>query len=372
MKLSKKNIALIPLIILIIITSIVIFLFLKKKNFSLPQNELLRSGSNKNDPVSMAIAGDILLAKAIEQNVKIFGHEYLFRNVKNELANADISFANLEGPASFIGKPDNIKPADIRFRANPAMLFTLKNAGIDIVSLANNHATDYYEPALIETLELLDLLSIKHFGAGKNFIEAHKPALIEIRGQKLAFLGYADLLWRVKEAGKDSAGVALLKEDAVIKDIIFVKESYKPDHLIISLHWGDELYQKPRKEQIKLAHDLIDAGADFIIGHHPHVLQGIEMYKNKMIIYSMGNFLFDMYQEEAKESMILKINFDQYRIIDARIIPVLINTDKFQPELASEEKARKILTTLISLSKPLNTEIEIDSEKGTIGIVNVR
>lgn len=164
--------------------------------------------------------------------------------------------------------------------------------GIRIVSLANNHVMDYGVNGLQQLINLLNKNKILHCGAGVNLSEATKPLEIQIEGKKWAFISYAWPLIEATPAYKNQAGIAPLNKKLIIKIIHELKS--RNDEICVMPHWGYEYEKYPLPVHRKLAHALIDAGATIIIGHHPHRIQGIEYYKNKMIAYSLGNFFFPL------------------------------------------------------------------------------
>lgn len=259
--------------------------------------------------LNLAVVGDIMLARSVGRTIQEGGWESPFASVSESIGKADLAFANLECPASFRGKPYPGKPQNVTFRANPGALFGLKSAGFDVVSLANNHSTDYGPLALRETIASLEQLGIATCGAGGSRKEAHRPAIVERGDIRLAFLAYAEPIWSVVEAMDGppaQAGVAVLREEDIIADI---REAEKQaDGILVSLHWGEEFHKAPRKTDQALARRLIDAGALAVLGHHPHVLQGAEWYRQGIILYSMGNFVFDMLDEATYDSAVAIIN----------------------------------------------------------------
>ena len=164
--------------------------------------------------------------------------------------------------------------------------------GIKIVSLANNHVMDYGSEGLCQLIDLLNKNKVYHCGAGGNLSEAMEPIEVQIENRKWAFMSYAWPLIEAIPARKNRAGIAPLNKKSIIKIIHKLKS--KNDEICIMLHWGYEYEKYPLPAHRKLAHTLIDAGATIIIGHHPHRIQGIEYYKNKMIAYSLGNFFFPL------------------------------------------------------------------------------
>ena len=185
------------------------------------------------------------------------------------------------------------------FRASPAALGPISRH-FDAVSLANNHSGDYGHEALLETFENLKKNRIEYFGAGRNIKEAHAPWIVERHGIKIAVLGYNEYRPRAFEAGPETPGVAWSEDAAVVADIKAVRP--KVDFVFTFMHWGVEYVAYPSARQIELAHRMIDAGADVVVGNHPHIPELPETYRGKLIVYSLGNFIFDDWADAVRES----------------------------------------------------------------------
>lgn len=240
---------------------------------------------------TLMFVGDIMLARGVASSVKKnFNDNFdLFLSTIPEIAKADIAFANLEGPISTRGKNVGSKYS---FRFEPRVALALKNAGFDILSVANNHAGDWTLTAFTDTLAYLREVEIKTAGGGMKKSEAITPSTIEKNGVTFGFIGFTDV-GPNRLAATDTRAGLLLASDPDFETIIKEAKT-QTDILIVSFHWGEE-YVAHTTKQTTLAHKAIDAGADIIVGHHPHVEQVTELYKNKLIIYSLGNFIFDQY-----------------------------------------------------------------------------
>lgn len=241
----------------------------------------------------------------------------------------------------------------------PESITALKQINCDIVSLGNNHITDYGSEGLIETKEFLEDNAIKTVGAGKNQKDASKVVILEKRGLKLGILAYLSIDYPNSTiATENSAGCASYEDlHEVQKDIERIKKNV--DIVCVSLHWGHQYFSYPSPEQIEIAHRIIDFGCDIIIGHHPHVVQGVEEYKNGIIVYSLGNFFFPDFDrgpsvirrwpDESKYSFILECTFSQGKIKSYRIIPCRVN-DEFQvmeeKEVKSYGKIKRLCSDL--------------------------
>ena len=319
--------------------------------------------------ISLIAVGDVMLARKLDRLMSQKGLDYPFLMTKEILSAADITFANLESPLSDQGT--KIDGKEIWFRGKPENTRALKEAGFDVISLANNHALDYDSPALLQTIELLEAAGIESVGGGKNIQEARYPVVIEREGIKIAFLAYsemADIVWSYKhprklKATEEIPGIAPLVPEQIIEDIENVKEQV--NYVFISLHWGVEYQDMPEKYQIDIAHQLIDAGADVILGHHPHCLQGVELYREGLIAYSLGNFVFDQnWSDKTREGLLLNIDMDPSSLLAAELIPVFVNDG--QPVVAEGERADAILGRTKNISEKLGTNLEMLEGKGVI------
>lgn len=282
---------------------------------------------NKNTTITSV--GDIMLTRGVKTSVdKNFGGNYnkLFENL-SELKTADILFGNLEGDISDIG---NNVGSKYSFRMDPKVLPVLKDAGFDIVSFANNHVGDWNISAFKDTLSRLEEVGILKTGAGQNKEDAINPTLIEKNGTVFGFLGFSDVGPNWIAAKENTAGI-LLASDPNLGEIIKNAKA-ECDVLIVSFHWGEEYKLVHNKRQENLAHTAIDNGADMIIGGHPHVMEDIEEYKGKTIVYSLGNFIFDQYfSEETMRGMVFTATYDGKNLINTEQKIITLNS-KYQPE----------------------------------------
>ncbi len=315
------------------------------------------------DTVTLNAVGDVMLARKVGRLIEANGTDYPLRQIGAELAAGDITFANLESPIANSGRP--LPGKQICFRAAPATLASLTLGGFDVLSLANNHAVDYDSPALLDTLELLAQSGIKTVGAGADINEARQPAILESKGIKLAFLAYSDLADvffsskypRAHRATADQSGVAPLEERLILEDIQAAAQ--QADLVVVSLHWGTEYTDQPSKQQREMAHRLIEAGADVILGHHPHWLQGLEVYQGKLIAYSLGNMVFDQnWSEPTREGLVLQLKLDRQGVRQAWVRPVFIQES--QPGWATGPRQEKLNRQVTELCRKLNTASQIE------------
>lgn len=287
---------------------------------------------NKNRTVTLIFSGDIMLNRRVDLMMKTRNdYRFPFLKIAPELKKADVLFGNLEGPISDKGE----KVGSIySFRADPRVIEGLTFVGFDVLSLANNHTLDYGRVALEDTFLRLKEAKIDYAGAGLNDQEASGPVIKEIKGFKIAFLAYTNSGSPNWQATKKSSGLAWADWNNLEKIKQDIKKAKsETDVLIVSLHAGEEYIQGPNQFQIAFAKAAIDSGADIVIGHHPHVVQKNEEYKNGYIFYSLGNFVFDQtFSEKTMEGQIVKVSIENGKIKEALPINIKIN-DSFQPEI---------------------------------------
>ena len=225
-----------------------------------------------------------------------------------ELADADYTIGNLECPIATVGKP--LESKIFAFRADPRVVGRLKGR-FDALAVANNHSGDYGKAAFLETLAHLDRAGIPYFGGGRDLAAAHAPLWIEKKGLRIALLSYNEYKPRSFEAGPDWPGIAWSEDSQVTSDIRAARAA-GADLVIPFMHWGWEREPLPDERQRQLAHLMIDAGADLVVGGHPHVTQGAEYYRGKLIVYSLGNFVFDGFDAPAeKRGWLLRLTVDR-------------------------------------------------------------
>lgn len=281
------------------------------------------------NPIHLVFAGDIIIHASTVQAVERNGLDFPFVHVRDEIQSADYAVANLETAVTTRNTPF---PKSFNFKMQPHYLQGIKNAGFQMVTLANNHTLDYREEGLVDTLNHLTEYGIEYIGAGKNAAEAYAAKTVEINGKTVAFLGFSHVLPEVSwYAGDNKPGIASgYQYDRMERRIKEEKE--KADYVIVYIHWGEELQQTPASYQVNYGRGMIDAGADAVIGAHPHVVQPIEEYKGKPIAYSLGNFLFPnhVHGPTAQTGLLhiylkgdqVEYEFNEYKIQNDQIVPV--------------------------------------------------
>ena len=285
--------------------------------------------------------GDIMLGEhplcynfGVGKIIKDKGIDYLFKNVKNIFKDGDIVFGNLEAPMS--NYTDKKRFEAKFFKANPDVIEGLKNANFNVLSVANNHIMQHGEEAFFSTIDTIRENNITPVGV-KN-----RNEVLDIGGLKMAFLGYSfieDFIYNLQYNKISSEDEVL----SVIKDL-----RKQVDLIITSLHWGHEYIYFPSPEQIKIARKFIDYGVDLILGHHAHVIQGFEMYREKLVVYGLGNFIFDQmtYIKTTQKSVIAKIVVDADKSINIDIIPIIWDCNEYCPAIANKSDGDEILNRI--------------------------
>jgi poly-gamma-glutamate synthesis protein (capsule biosynthesis protein) len=298
------------------------------------------------DQIQMAFVGDILLASGVETIMKQNGYDYPYKDVKDFLQKPDLSIGNLESSVTDRG---TLLKKEYNYRSPPLALPALAEAGLDIVNLANNHVMDYGTEGLLDTLVHLEKAGIQHIGAGHDAAEAFKPVIVEKKGMKIAFLGFSHVVPNTSwKAGVKHPGVADAY-DYKAPVLAIEKARAQADLVVVITHWGVERTDTPVAYQTELAHRFIDAGADLIIGGHPHVLQGIEAYKGKWIAYSLGNFIFTTnHVKETLETFILNASCSKDRKCTLHAIPVF--TQYAKPQIMNLEQGAALFDRISAVS----------------------
>ncbi|MEY2633943.1 MAG: hypothetical protein RIR00_2597 [Pseudomonadota bacterium] len=242
----------------------------------------------------VAFVGDVMLAETEGTGRLLARGGDPLAQVRDMLAAADFRVANFESSAGSSGRPDPEKPFSFRTAASALRPFATV---FEVAGMANNHALDFGRADFVETLAALQQAGAKTFGGGRDQREAHRALLLERNGVKVGLLGYLDFFPRWFAAAPELPGVAWLDADQAALDIARARAD-GADVVIVVPHWGREFMPKANNRQRQLARALLDAGADAVIGGHPHVVQDFEVYRGKPILYSLGNFVFDSFEDE--------------------------------------------------------------------------
>jgi poly-gamma-glutamate synthesis protein (capsule biosynthesis protein) len=282
--------------------------------------------------------GDVMLGQSIGRRIVRKGPLAPWRQVMPYFNQADLVVANLECTISNRGTR---WPKTFAFRAPLQAADSLVAAGIDVVSLANNHALDYGIPAFEDTLALLREREIGYAGGGYDSAEAHAPLIVESNGLRLAFLGYVmpfsgkpAFNTRQWAAGPDRPGLALGTPDVVAREVAAIKDTV--DAVIVMVHGGIEYSRGPNKAQRAFAAAAIGAGAKLLIGHHPHVLHGYKLADQTLIAYSTGNFVFDYFTGRMNDTAILDVTLSANGVESVDWIPIRIRNGFPTPAVGDE------------------------------------
>lgn len=301
------------------------------------------------DTITISAAGDVTLGRDESYGYELsFDHEfevqnqdygYFFRNVKDIFEQDDITIVNLETTLT-----NATEKADktFRFKADPSYVEILKQGDIEAVNIANNHTHDYLEQGYLDTVATLENAGVGYFGYEHKYIT-------DVRDIKVGFLGFT--AWNESQEQKD-----------MIKQSIEDLRNEGADLVIITYHWGIELDNIPNSVQRNMAHFSIDSGADLVLGGHPHVLQGIEEYKGKQIVYSLGNFSFGGNRNPKDHDTMIyvhKFNFKNGELIsdENEVIPCSISSvsdrNNYQPTPLEGEEKQRVLERISEFSEPL-------------------
>ena len=298
--------------------------------------------------IRLAAVGDVMLARNVGRHFAEAPGDFMAGGVHDVLRGYDIVCANLENPVGTSGRPCPGQDPNVTFRAHPDTLDVLVSMGVKVVSLGNNHMLDYGEPALRETLEHLDRRGIRWVGAGRDYDEANRPLLMEVAGRRLAFLSHAFIYSvNTRMAGRNKPGVADHRPARIVSR---VRDLARAGHqVIVMLHWGWEYSFYPVPYQMRAARRMIDAGATLVLGHGPHYPQGIESYRSREIVYSLGNFVFDEPHKYANRSFIYGVSIDAAGGLSQRtIIPVHLR--RHVPTVVEGAEQRRLSRLIDALS----------------------
>lgn len=269
-------------------------------------------------PVRIRAVGDVAIAGTMRDEVLAHGLDP-FAELGGAIREADIGFVNLEAvlterraPAGHVSTP-----AVPLLRSPARTAAQLRDAGFDVVSLANNHALDYGPLGLADTIGHVEAADLRAIGAGTTPERALRETIITVRGVRVGFLAFTE------KSNQHTAGDGHVARTRSARARV---EALRPsvDVLLVSLHWGEQYEPRPEAEQRRLAHALIDAGADAILGHHPHVLQTVETYAGKPVVYSLGNFVFGPQPAPRDVSVIAELEVSRGQVSSLRMLPVIL------------------------------------------------
>jgi poly-gamma-glutamate synthesis protein (capsule biosynthesis protein) len=321
------------------------------------------------DRQRIVFLGDFLPSGSADDVIAVKGYSYLFGGVHDILAESDAAFLNLETPLSGRGAP--VEGKAYTFRADPAAADAMYAEGIRAVSLANNHILDFGPGALSDTLDNLRKAGIQTVGAGMDVSEAAEPAVVLTDSGSVVLLAFSNTFPDSYWAKRGRPGTLFGSPKMVRKAVSGAAEK---GPVIVSFHWGQELMEQPKEYQVNLSHLAIDSGADLVVGHHPHVPQPIEIYRGVPILYSLGNFSFGSYSQNALTGLMARAEFGEEGTCDKlEIYPLLVDNARvlFRPRTLSGIEGQRVFEDLTRGISTEAAEVTWDGEKGVIELKEI-
>jgi len=302
------------------------------------------------------LCGDITLAGTADEILLQTGYGFAFDEIRELLKSGNVNFANLEGPVTERGDKADKK---YTYRMKKEALEAVKDAGFNLLSVANNHILDYGVHGLEDTLKALDERGLAHAGAGMNVTEARGPAIIKVAGYRVGLLAYSLTLPEEFYAEGERPGTAFGHMKFIEKDI--PEAVKKTDILIVSFHWGTELKNTPNDYQVELGRKALELGATIVAGHHPHIAQPVEVGGGGVIFYSLGNLAFGSYSKSATRAIIGRVTIEDGRISRVEMAPLNTFNEQvyFSSRIIEGPGASTYMKELSEISAPFGTVIEL-------------
>lgn len=311
---SKKTLVIIGLLSVVVFGSSFIY--------ANTNNEKVKLNYSGNKKAQFTFVGDMMLGRSVKTKSELNNYEGIFKDVSYLWKDSQYISGNIE--SALLDNPENFEKSDkeIHLYAETKVAKLLKNNGFTMASLANNHLGDFGRDGVISTINAVKSSGLNYAGAGKNIDDAATYDIQDVNGIKVATLSISDIVPKDFSANRTEAGILSTMYPGYNK--LVYEASQKADLVVVNMHWGVEYGVGESETQEKIAKALIDAGADVIIGSHPHVLQPIQTYKDGVIFYSMGNFVFDQGWSRTKDSMVLNYYIDENGEGTFEVVPVRI------------------------------------------------
>ncbi|MGG0239218.1 CapA family protein [Bacillus rhizoplanae] len=313
----------------------------------------------KEDPeITLTFSGDTMFDWQLRPVIQSKGADYPFQHVKPEIEKADYSFVNLE--SAFTTREKKYPGQLFWIKSDPSTLQAIKNTGYDIVNIGNNHTLDYYQDGLLDTISHVEKIGLPYIGAGKNASDAYTAREVTIKGKKFKFISFVrfmpDSAW---VATNDKPGVANGYDLNLVTKTI--KEQKKDaDYMIVYMHWGVEKTNRPADYQKEYVQKMVEAGANAIVGSHPHWLQGFEYYNKVPVAYSLGNFLFpDYVTGHSAETGVLTLKF-KGKDVQMSFNPYMIRNNQITPLQDTEKQ------NMLQYLQSISNDVQIDKNGNII------
>lgn len=316
------------------------------------------------DEIQLTFVGDVCLGRYVADYAEANGYSSLFADAGTLWENSDLVFANLEcavlkANATYAGNDAK----SIQISASRTALKQAAKAGVDVVSVANNHVVDYGRKGLRHMLESVEEYGLTYAGAGENLEAAAEIKYIDVDGITVAFFAFSDILPAGFTAKEDLYGILPAEYSELYKQVSIAAET--SDFVVVYVHWGEENEISIEADQESIGHQLIESGADIVIGSHPHVLQNIELYNDGIIFYSLGNFIFDQGTRDSRNTVMVQLNVNKDSGMgEFTLIPMRINN--FHPCVT--DSAFYISKIQASLTKGMDDSAYTITEDGRIHI----
>ncbi|MGX5452565.1 capsular polyglutamate synthetase CapA [Bacillus cereus] len=325
---------------------------------------------HEKEKLTMTMVGDIMMGRHVKEIVERYGTDYVFRHVSSYLKNSDYVSGNFEHPVLLEDKKNYQKAnKNIHLGAKEETVKAVKEAGFTILNLANNHMTDYGVKGTIDTIKAFKAADLDYVGAGENLKDVKNIVYQNINGVRVATLGFTDAFVAGAIATKEQPGALSMNPDVLFQQISKAKDPKKgnADLVVVNTHWGEEYDNKPSPRQEALAKAMVDAGADIIVGHHPHVLQSFDVYKQGIIFYSLGNFVFDQGWTRTKDSALVQYHLRDNGTAILDVVPLNIQEGSPKPvtstlgkELVYRQLTKDTSKGVLWSKKDDNLEIILD------------